>query len=386
MRILHTSDWHIGKKVNEISMIDDQRYIFNQLYEIIESENVDVVIIAGDIYDTSIVSTDAVNLLDEVLSNIINKCKKEVIIISGNHDSADRLSFGRNLLKGSGVYIEGRFKGSINKITLHDEFGEVNFYPLSHFNEEDVKVSYEGVKVSTPNEGFKIIMDNTEIDYSKRNVFIAHGYFSNKDMERMIESESERKLSIGGQEVIDASILERFDYVALGHLHANQKVIHDHIRYSGSILKYSFSEMNHKKSVTIVDLLEKGDTQIRTIPLKLKHDMREIEGYIETLTDSEFYKDLNLQDYYRIILHDSVGVPDPAARLRRVYKNFMEIKFKEMEFYGDSFEEIDREDIISKSPIELFKGFYSSVTSKELNDIQINILKDALSEIEKEEE
>lgn len=386
MRILHTSDWHIGKKVNEISMIEDQKYIFNQLYEIIEREKVDVVIIAGDIYDTSIVSTEAVNLLDEVLGNIVNKCKKKVIIISGNHDSADRLSFGRNLLRGSGVYIEGRFKGNINKIVLEDEFGEINFYPLSYFNEEDVKLSYDGCKVSTPNEGFKVIMDNTYVDYSKRNIFIAHGYFSNKDMDRMIESESERKLSIGGQEVIDVSILEKFDYVALGHLHANQKVIHDHIRYSGSILKYSFSEMNHKKSITLIDVLEKGNIEISTIPLKLRHDMKEIEGYIDTLTDREFYKDLNLEDYYRIILHDSVGVPDPATRLRKVYKNFMEIKFKDLELEGYGLKDIEATDIVSKSPIDLFMGFYSSVTSKDITDEQIGILKDVVSEMLEEED
>lgn len=382
MRILHTSDWHIGKKVNEFSMVENQEYVFEQIYEILERERIDVVIIAGDLYDKPIVDTDSIKFLNDILVKFVKVYKVKVILVSGNHDSADRLSFMKEFLSESGIYIEGKFNGKINKIVLNDEFGEINFYPLSYFDEVYVKHLYDDLNIKTSNDALHTIMEKVEIDYSKRNIFIGHGYFSNKDMEKMIESESERRLSIGGQEVMDSSILKDFDYVALGHLHAPQKVIYDHIRYSGSIVKYSFSEMKQKKSVTIIDIKEKGNIEFYQIDLKLKYDMKEIEGYIETLTSREFYKDKNLLDYYRVILHDSVGVSDPISKLRKVYKNVMEVKFK------DAQEELEREykitnsDISLQSPYELFQKFYMFVSNKELNDEQTKIIKDVLRDSE----
>lgn len=382
MRILHTSDWHIGKKVNEFSMVENQEYVFEQIYEILERERIDVVIIAGDLYDKPIVDTDSIKFLNDILVKFVKVYKVKVILVSGNHDSADRLSFMKEFLSESGIYIEGKFNGKINKIVLNDEFGEINFYPLSYFDEVYVKHLYDDLNIKTSNDALHTIMEKVEIDYTKRNIFIGHGYFSNKDMEKMIESESERRLSIGGQEVMDSSILKDFDYVALGHLHAPQKVIYDHIRYSGSIVKYSFSEMKQKKSVTIIDIKEKGNIEFYQIDLKLKYDMKEIEGYIETLTSREFYKDKNLLDYYRVILHDSIGISDPISKLRKVYKNVMEVKFK------DAQEELEREykitnsDISLQSPYELFQKFYMFVSNKELNDEQMKIIKDVLKDSE----
>lgn len=382
MRILHTSDWHIGKKVNEFSMVENQEYVFEQIYEILEREKIDVVIIAGDLYDKPIVDTDSIKFLNDILVKFVKVYKVKIILVSGNHDSADRLSFMKEFLSESGIYIEGKFNGKINKIVLNDEFGEINFYPLSYFDEVYVKHLYDDLNIKTSNDALYTIMEKVEIDYTKRNIFIGHGYFSNKDMEKMIESESERRLSIGGQEVMDSSILKDFDYVALGHLHAPQKVIYDHISYSGSIVKYSFSEMKQKKSVTIIDIKEKGNIEFYQIDLKLKYDMKEIEGYIETLTSREFYKDKNLLDYYRVILHDSIGVSDPISKLRKVYKNVMEVKFK------DAQEELEREykitnsDISLQSPYELFQKFYMFVSNKELNDEQTKIIKDVFKDSE----
>lgn len=382
MKILHTSDWHIGKKVNDFSMLDDQRYVLEQICDIIKREGIDVVIIAGDLYDKPVVDTHAIKLLNEVLVKIVNECGAKVILIAGNHDSADRISFAKEFLLHSGIYIEGKFEGKVNKISLNDEFGDVNFYPISYFDEVHIKHLFGDPLIKTSNDALIKIMEGMDVNYSERNVFIAHGYFSNKDGERMIESDSERRLSIGGQEVMDASILKDFDYVALGHLHANQKVISDHIRYSGSIIKYSFSEMNHKKSVTIVNLGDKGDIKIDQIELKLKHNMREIEGYIDTLMSEEFYKHYDLEDYFRVILHDSIGVSDPATRIRKVYKNFMEIKFKDNSFNDGNDEDISNLDIVNKSPFELFEMFYRSMTDKELNDVQKDILRDVTKEID----
>lgn len=381
MKILHTSDWHIGKKVNEISMLESQEYLFEQIYEIIKNEKIDVVVVAGDLYDKPIVDVDSIKFLNKVLVKIVQECGSKVILISGNHDSPERLSFGNEFLETSGIYIEGKFTGEINSITLKDEFGDVNFYPLSYFDEIYIRHLYEDETIKTSDDALKKIMERVKVDYSKRNIFIGHGYFSNKNGEKMIESDSEKRLSIGGQEVMDATILENFDYVCLGHLHANQKITYDHIRYSGSIMKYSFSEMKQKKSVTVVEILEKGNVKNRQIPLKLKYDLKEIEGYLEHLTSEEFYKNLNVMDFYRIILHDSIGLSDPASKLRKVYKNLMEVQFKD---YGSEIQEefISSEELKAKSEFELFEDFYKYILNKQLNDTQVKILNEVIKEIQ----
>ena len=380
MKILHTSDWHIGKKVNEISMLESQEYVFEQIYEIIKEEKIDVVVVAGDLYDKPIVDVPSVKFLDNVLVKIVKECGSKLILISGNHDSADRLSFVNEFLTDSGIYIEGKFTGQINKITLEDEYGDINFYPLSYFDEVYIRHLYNDDNIKTSDDAFKKIMSECNVDYSKRNIFIGHGYFSNKNGDKMVESDSERRLSIGGQEVMDASILEKFDYVSLGHLHAAQKITYDHIKYSGSIMKYSFSEMNQKKSVTIVELLEKGNCSIKQIPLKLKYDMKEIEGYLEDLIKEDFYKNINVMDFYRIILHDSVGLSDPVAKLRKVYKNLMEVQFKDFESNEENGQYINSEDVKIKSDFELFEDFYRFVIGKELNDTQVKILDEVIKE------
>ena len=241
---------------------------------------------------------------------------------------------------------------------------------------------YNDSSIKTSDDALKNIINRLHVDYSKRNIFIGHGYFSNKNGDKMIESDSERRLSIGGQEVMDASILKDFDYVALGHLHASQKVMYDHIRYAGSISKYSFSEMKHKKSVTIVEMLQKGNLNIKQIELKLKYDMREIEGYLDSLISEEFYKNLNVMDYYRVILHDSIGLSDPVSRLRKIYKNVMEVKFKDIQFDLDMEYQVSNDDLVSKSAFELFENFYKSVSNKELNDTQIKIIQDVIKDSE----
>lgn len=382
MKILHTSDWHIGKKVNEFSMFENQEYVFDQIYQIIKNEKIDVVIVAGDLYDKPIVDTESVKFLNSILVKIVKECGSKIILVSGNHDSSDRISFVKEFLKDSGIYIEGKFNGEINRIVLNDEFGEINFYPLSYFDEVNIKHLYNDYSIKTSDDALKNIINRLHIDYSKRNIFIGHGYFSNKNGDKMIESDSERRLSIGGQEVMDASILKDFDYVALGHLHASQKVMYDHIRYAGSISKYSFSEMKHKKSVTIVEMLQKGNCNIKQVELELKYDMREIEGYLDALISEEFYKNLNVMDYYRVILHDSIGLSDPVSRLRKIYKNVMEVKFKDTQSDLDMEYQVNNNDLVSKSAFELFENFYKSVSNKELNDNQIKIIQDVIKDSE----
>lgn len=382
MKILHTSDWHIGKKVNEFSMFENQEFVFEQIYEIIRNEKIDVLIVAGDLYDKPIVDVNSINFLNSILVKIVKEFGINVILISGNHDSPDRISFGKEFFENSGIYIEGKFSGKINKIIFQDEFGDINFYPLSYFDEVYIRHLYDDQSIKTSDDALKSILGNLEIDYSKRNIFIGHGYFSNKNGEQMIESDSERRLSIGGQEVMDASILKNFDYVALGHLHAPQKILENHIRYSGSIVKYSFSEMNHKKSVTIIEILEKGNLNIRQIELKPKYEMREIEGHLDFLLSEKFYENLNTEDYYRIILHDSIGLSDPVSRLRKIYKNVMEVRFRDVENSVNSKYEGNYENLDLSSPFKLFKDFYNFASEKELNEAQFKIVEDVIKDLE----
>ena len=379
MKILHTGDWHIGKKVNGFSMLENQEMVFNQIYDIIKDEKIDVVIVAGDLYDKSIPDVDSVKFLNEVLINIVKRCKVKIILISGNHDSVDRNSFAKDFLESSGIYMCGKFEGDVRKIILEDEFGKVNFYPISYFDEVFIRYLYKDDTIKTSDDALKKIINEFNIDYSERNIFIGHGYFSNKNGEKMLESDSERRLSIGGQEVMDVTILENFDYVALGHLHLAQKVVHDYIRYSGSIIKYSFSEIKHKKSVTIVDILEKGKIKIKQIELKSKYDMKEIQGFCSDLINEEVYKNLNVLDYYKVILHDSIGISDPISELRKVYKNVMEVRFKDvLEGNFENEYSINSSDLSSKTTFELFEQFYTSITEKELNDIQKEIISDVI--------
>ena len=382
MKILHTSDWHIGKRVNEFSMFENQEYVFKQIYDIIQNESIDVLIVAGDLYDKPIVDVSSINFLNNILVKIVKEFGINVILISGNHDSPDRISFGKEFLQNSGIYIEGKFNGVINKITLEDEFGDINFYPISYFDEVHVRQIYDDSSIKTSDDALKSIVDKLEVDYLKRNIFIGHGYFSSKNGEQMIESDSERRLSIGGQEVMDVSVLKEFDYVALGHLHAPQKVLEDYIRYSGSIVKYSFSEMNHRKSVTVVEILQKGNLKIKQIELKSKYDMREIEGHLDLLLSESFYKNLNTEDYYRIILHDSIGLSDPVSRLRKVYRNVMEVRFKDMENSIISKYEGDYENLDLSSPFKLFNDFYNFVSEKQLNEVQFKIVEDVIKDLE----
>ncbi len=382
MNILHTSDWHIGKKVNEFSMFKNQEYVFEQIYEIIQNEKIDIVIVAGDLYDRPIVDVSSINFLNRILLKIVKDYGIKVILISGNHDSPDRVSFGKDFLESSGIYIEGKFSGHVSKIILEDEFGHVNFYPLSYFDEAYVRHLYNDSSVKTSDDAFRNIIGELEIDYSERNIFVGHGYFSNKNGDKMIESDSERRLSIGGQEVIDVSVLSDFDYVALGHLHAPQKVLHDHIRYSGSIVKYSFSEMNHKKSVTVVNVLEKGNCSIKQIELKPKYNMCEIEGHLDLLIKHDFYRNLNTDDYYRVILHDSIGLSDPVSRLRKIYKNVMEVKFRDIENDVHSEYNMNVSKVNLDSPLTMFASFYKLVSDKDLNDDQSKIMEDVVKDLD----
>lgn len=385
MRILHTGDWHIGKLVHGLHMTEDQQYLLKELMELLEREKVDVLIIAGDVYDRSIPPTEAVELLDGVLSKVVMELGIKVLVVSGNHDSADRLDFGSRILKDRGLYIQGRLKKDISPITLEDEFGPVNFYLVPYADPAVIKAVYGDPSISSHDDGAKAVLEpiTEKMNPEQRNVCISHGFVAGSEDPET--SESERPLSIGGSEVVSAKHYTSFDYTALGHLHRPQKILKDSIRYSGSLLKYSFSEANQKKSVTLVDLKDKGDITVEERILSPRRDLRVIKGELEELLKEEVVGQGNREDYIQAILTDREKLFEPMQKLRSVYPNVLQMEKEHKEYVSDTEEELEA-DIKHKKPEELFVSFYQKVTGEEsLSEEGITLFSEIYGELQQEE-
>lgn len=363
MKILHTGDWHIGKLVHGVHMTEDQRFILENLVKLLKEEEVEVLIIAGDVYDRSIPPTEAVELLDEVLSKIILDLGIKVIMISGNHDSPDRLDFGSRMLRDRGLYIAGKLQREADPIVLEDDLGEVRFYPIPYSEPAVVKALYEKEGSMNHDEAMKTVLApiTENLDPSIRNICISHGFVVGT--EKPEESDSERPLAIGGSEYVSAEYYQPFDYVALGHLHRPQRISKDEIRYAGSLLKYSFSEAKQKKSVTLIDLKEKGQVDIEERILKPKRDLRIIEGDLEVLMDKDVYSLGNTEDYLQAVLTDRGTLYEPMQKLRSVYPNILLLERERPEL--SEFRQDDVVEMRGKSPEDLFLEFYRRVTGEE---------------------
>ena len=380
MKILHAGDWHIGKVVNDFSMLEDQEYILQQLFDIIKLEKPDAIIISGDVYYRSIPAKEEVDLLDDTLTTIIEKYQVPTFIIAGNHDSQERLSFASKLLSHKGLFIEGTLTGETRKITLKDDYGVVNFYLVPYSHPAVISSVYNIETINNYQEAFTVILNKlkSKLNTNERNIFVTHNYIVS-NVDEIIASDSERSLSIGGADYIDVSLVEDFDYVALGHLHQGQKVKKENIRYSGSLLKYSFSEVNHRKSVVIVDLNEKGNCTYALHDLKPKRDMRIIEGELKTLLRPEFYHKFNRLDYILAKLTDTEDLYDPLNRLRAVYPNIMQIERNNIITNVESVTKA-KGDYQNKSKLQLFSEFYQNIIGKKMSDKGERLLKDVLDE------
>lgn len=373
MRLIHLSDLHIGKRVNDFSMLEDQKYILGQILRIIDKYNPDGVLIAGDVYDKAVPSAEATVVLDSFLVELASR-NLPTFIIGGNHDSQERLSFGSRLIDKSGIYISPAYCGKIMPHTLCDEYGEVNIYQLPFV--KPIMVKHESNKeISSYTDAVKFVVDEMEIDKTKRNILISHQLVTGAE-----RSDSE-EISIGGTDNIDASVLMDFDYVALGHLHRPQGCGVDKIRYCGTPLKYSFSEAKDKKSVTIIDLGKKGDLNITTEPLIPLHNMVELKGTYNDLTKIDFYKDTTYQtDYVHVTLTDEEDVLDAIGKLRIIYKNLMKLDYdntrtrKNLEIDGAS-------DVEEKTPLEIFEELYTLQNNKGMTDEQKNLVTTLIEKI-----
>lgn len=373
MKFIHLSDLHIGKRVNEFSMLEDQKYILKEIIGIIDSEKPDGVFIAGDVYDKSVPSAEAVQLFDDFLCSLAKRSLK-VFIISGNHDSAERLAFGGRLMDISGIHISPVYDGSLSPITLNDSFGNLNIYMLPFLKPVNVKRFFSEREITSYTDAIRAVTDGICLNKTERNVVIAHQFVTGA-----LRSESE-ELSVGGSDNVDVSVFDGFDYVALGHIHGPQKMSRETVRYCGTPLKYSFSEANHKKSVTCVEFNQKGNVSISTIPLIPLRDMREIKGSYDEITLKKNWENTNREDYMHITLTDEEDIPDAIGKLRVIYPNLMKLDYDNKRTRSSS-SVGSAENVENKSPLELFSEFYEKQNNQPMSEEQERFMNELIEKI-----
>ena len=391
MKLIHTADLHIGKSVCEHSMLDEQRFILANILEVVATEKPDALLIAGDVYDKSVPSAEAVAVLDEFLVQL-SKTGTKVFVLSGNHDSAERIAFGGRIMADRGVYMSPVYSGAFMPVTLKDELGEVDVWMLPFVRPATVRACLEGdddrAQVTDYTSATRMAIAQMKFADGRRNVLLAHQFVTGAE-----RSDSEE--SVGGLDNVDASVFEGFDYVALGHIHKPQNVAKDaagvaRVRYSGTPLKYSLSEKDHKKSLTVVELGGKtqsglADISVREIPLKPAHDVREIRGTFAELVSPEYQRKqvaegLKLDDYVYVKLTDENDVPDAALKLRGIYPNLMMLDYDNERTRNQRITVGDTK-VEQRTPMELFGEFFTDMTKRELNEEESKFVQDIIEGI-----
>lgn len=366
MKFIHISDLHLGKRVNEFSMIEDQKYILNEIIQIVDRECPHGVLIVGDVYDKSVPSAEAVALLDEFLVALSQR-QRQVFLISGNHDSPERLAFGGRLMDQSGIHIAPAYHGESARYTMEDEHGLVYIHLLPFVKPVHVRRYFPQADIQNYTDAVRIAVEAMEVDKTQRNVLVTHQFVTGA-----AQCDSEER-SVGGTDQVDASVLDGFDYVALGHLHSPQSVGKATVRYCGTPLKYSFSEAKHQKSVTVVELGEKGETTVRTVPLTPKRDLVELRGTYEQLTFRGFYQGTSYpQDYVHITLEDEEDIPDGMSKLRVIYPYLMKLDYDNRRTRAQQQLEAAT-DIPSKTPLEWMEQFYAIQNGQPMEEYQRNL-------------
>lgn len=379
MKLIHLSDLHLGKRVNDFSMLEDQQYILAEILQIIDREKPDGVLIAGDVYDKSVPSAEAVALLDDFLVRLSRR-ELLIFVISGNHDSPERMAFGGRLMERSGVHLAPVYDGKVEPVVLTDEYGPVKLYLLPFVKPSHVRRCFPEREIATYTDAVAAAIEAMGVDTAVRNVLVTHQFVTGA-----ARCDSE-ELSVGGTDNVDAAVFDPFDYVALGHIHGPQQVGRETVRYCGTPLKYSFSEAGHKKSVTVVELGAKGSVTIRTIPLKPLRDMVELRGTYEELTLRAFYEGTSYpRDYIHITLTDEEDIPDAVGKLRIIYPNLMKLDYDNKRTRAGIHLE-GAEDVQQKSPLELLEEFYSNQNGQPMSEEQRAFARDMMERIWEEDE
>ena len=368
MKFLHIADLHIGKSLNQKSLLDDQKVVLNQIIKQMEDNDISTLLLVGDIYDKQIPSKEAVNLFNEFLCDLIMKHHYKVYIISGNHDSVERLNFASSILKSEGLFIETYATSPITKYELFDEFGKVTLYMLPFSTPLYTRTKFN-TTCKTYSDMIKYYVESSNIDFNERNVLMTHHTLLHENEAKF--SDSELRFNIGGTEGIDAAYFNNFDYVALGHLHCPQYLSKEYIRYSGSILKYSESEINTPKSSVMVEINEKGNVIINLLPLVPLRDLKVLKGTIEELLIDP---SIIIDDFVYVILTNDKTVPYAMKRIKVKYPNAVSLTYDNILKTIEKKVIVKSVDFSDKNYLEQFNEFYNNVTEDSLNDNQINIL------------
>lgn len=376
MKFIHLSDLHIGKCFKGLSMLEEQRHVFGQIIGYIQAERPDAVVIAGDIYDRVAPGGDAVRLFDDFLTELAGE-DVAVLIISGNHDSPERLTFASRLLSDKRLFLCGAYDGTLRKVTLRDERGEVHFWLLPFIRPSSVRGFIGEREIETYSDALAAILESAGIEDAGRNVLVSHQFFTSPGV-IPVRSESEVN-PVGGLDAIDAALLSRFDYVALGHLHGAQRVGDEKIRYAGSPLKYSFSEWKQRKSITLVELGEKGELTVMPLPLTPLREMREIRGVLDLLMSGAVASQGGREDYLRVILTDEEEIIDPMGKLRSVYPHVMSLDFENSRTSVDAASvAADCESVENLSSYDLFSDFFLEMSGAVMSDEQAKLMRQLL--------
>lgn len=372
MKLFHLSDLHIGKRVNEFSMIEDQKYILTQILYAADQEKPDGILISGDVYDWTIPTAEAVQVFDAFLTRLSEQ-KIPAFIISGNHDSAERLAFGSSLMGKSGIYFSKVYDRTVEKIPMQDAYGTVWIYLLPFLRPSTIRhaLPERAEEVQSAADAVRIALEQTKIDEKERNVLLAHQFVTGA---KRCDAE---ELQVGDVDQIPAELFASFEYVALGHIHSPQKVGRETVRYCGAPLKYSFSEAGQEKSITVVELKEKGSVDLRTIPLKPLHDLRKIRGTYLEVTAKSFYENRDCEDYLQVTLTDEEDVPDGMAKLRTIYPNLMRLEYDNKRTRSNA-EVRAAERVEEKSELELFQEFYELQNNQSMTEVQEQFVEELL--------
>lgn len=370
MKFIHLGDLHIGKTLGDYNLIDDQKYLLDQILGIIKERSVDAVLIAGDVYDRALPSEAAVDLLDYFMSSLAENGTK-AYIISGNHDSEERLNYGRKFFANRGIHIVSKFAGELEKIELEDEFGKLNVCLLPFIKASQVRHYHPDEEIDSYDAAVRTVIEHADIDYNERNILIAHQFVTGEDGPKIAGSEGASVTNVGLVEKISCESLKDFDYVALGHLHSAQQVGYESIRYSGSLLKYSLNEVNSDKSVPVITLKEKGNMEIELVPLKPIRDLRHITGKLDQLLRSENITDTN--DFMYVTLTDEDMINDAMGIIQHYYPNTVKLDYRNShtrELEDLSIGEIED----SKSFDELISDFYKKMYGKDISEEELEIM------------
>jgi DNA repair protein SbcD/Mre11 len=380
MKFIHTADWHLGKLVHGIYMTEQQREVLYQFVKLVEKEKPDAVVIAGDLYDRSVPPTEAVELLDEILYKINVELETPVIAISGNHDSAERLSFGTSWYRQSRLYLKGKLTNDFSPVQVEG----VNFHLIPYAEPGIVKQLLQNDSIHSHHDAMKALVGEIEknMDFAEPHVLVGHAFVLGGKT-----SDSERTLSVGGSGCVGAELFDPFHYTALGHLHSPDAIKHEKVKYSGSLLKYSFSEAKQRKAVSIVEIDSKGSISIEERTLTPKQDMREIQGHLEELLDPQFFQQQKTDDFLKVILHNEGALIDPINKLRQVYPNVLHLERKVEQYDLRVKEDYSTVRDEKKSELELFEQFYDEMTTSEFTEekkkIMVSVIEKAKKEAEK---